>query len=324
MANKKAFWTQPEGITGGLFLAAMIAGLGYLAMAVLPPLLVIMQSTLYLAILSGFIGLVAYMAMDSRARNLVGNTYKSSMRWITGFFVKMDPISILNSYLDDLAENITQLSGQIGELRGQMRSLESIIEKNTANINKNLLLAEKARAQGDRKSLVIATRKAGRLKESNAKYAILEKQMKHFYKVLTRMYEHSEILHEDTQDQVAIKEVEYRAIRASRSAMEGAKNVISGSSKKELFDQSMQAILDDVSQKTGEMERFMDLSKNFMDTMDLQNAEFESEGLELLDNFESSLLKDTGLDLNQKPKRVKEKLRREDDDESENIYDGLF
>ena len=86
----------------------------------------------------------------------------------------------------------------------------------------------------------------------------------------------------------------------------------------------MQAILDDVSQKTGEMERFMDLSKNFMDTMDLQNAEFESEGLELLDNFESSLLKDTGLDLNQKPKRVKEKLRREDDDESENIYDGLF
>lgn len=322
MANKKAFWTRPEGITGGLFLGAIIAGLGYLALAVLPPLLVIMQSTLYLALLSGFVGLVAFMLMDGRARSIVSNAYQSSMRWITSFFVKMDPISILHGYLESLAENITELSGQIGELRGQMRNLDGIIDANTSAINKNLLLAEKARANGDRKSLVIATRKAGRLKESNAKYAVLDKQMKHLYKILTRMYEHSEILHEDTQDQVAIKEVEYRAIRASRSAMEGAKNVISGSSKKELFERSMQAILDDVSQKTGEMERFMDLSKNFMDTMDLQNAEFESEGLELLDSFESSLLDDTHLDLNKKPERVKEKLRR--DEEDENIYDGLF
>ncbi len=322
MTKKKSFWTQPEGVTGGIFLAAIIAGLAYLAVAVLPPLVVILQSTLYLAILAGVVGVIAYMAMDSRARNLVSNAYQSSMRWITSFFVKMDPISILHSYLDDLAENITELSGQIGELRGQMRSLEGIIKKNKADINKNLLLAEKARAQGDRKSLVVATRKAGRLKESNAKYAVLDKQMKHLYKILTRMYEHAEILHEDTQDQVAIKEAEYKAIRASRSAMEGAKNVISGSSKKELFDRSMQAILDDVSQKTGEMERFMDLSKNFMDTMDLQNAEFESEGLELLDNFESSIVKDAELDLNQKPERIKEKLRREDDDE--NVYDGLF
>lgn len=322
MAKKKSFWTQPEGVTGGIFLAAMIAGLAYVAVAVLPPLVVILQSTLYLAILAGVVGVIAYMAMDSRARSLVSNAYQSAMRWITGIFVKMDPISILHSYLDDLAANITELSGQIGELRGQMRNLEAIIKKNTADINKNLLLAEKARANGDRKSLVIATRKAGRLKESNAKYAILDKQMKHLYQILTRMYEHSEILHEDTQDQIAIKEVEYKAIRASRSAMEGAKNVISGSSKKELFEQSMQAILEDVAQKTGEMERFMDLSKSFMDTMDLQNAEFESEGLELLDSFESSLLKDTPLDLNQKPQKVKEKLRREDDDE--NIYDELF
>ncbi len=322
MAKKKAFWTRPEGVTGGIFLAAIIAGFAYLAVAVLPSLAEILQNTLYLAILAGVVGGIAYLAMDSRARNLVKNAYQSSMRWITGFFVKMDPISILHGYLDDLAENITELSGQIGELRGQMRNLEAIIKKNTADINKNLLLAEKARAQNDRKSLVIATRKAGRLKESNAKYAVLDKQMKHFYQILTRMYEHSEILHEDTQDQIAIKEVEYKAIRASRSAMEGAKNVISGSSKKELFEQSMKAIMEDVSQKTGEMERFMDLSKNFMDTMDLQNAEFESEGLALLDSFESSLLDDAALDLNRKPERVKKKLRRDEDDE--NVYDGLF
>lgn len=320
MAKRNAFWNKPEGVTGAIFLVGLLAGFAYLALNVFPPLIVIMQSTLYLGLLLGVLGVVIYTILDSNARNIVSNAYMSVMRGITSFFVKMDPIAVLRDYLKDLAANITELSAQIGELRGQMRSLNDIIEQNKAGINSNLLLAEKARASGDKKALIIATRKAGRLKESNGKYAILEKQMKQLYKILTRMYEHSEILHEDVQDQVAIKEIEYKAIRASHNAMKGAKNVISGSSKKEMFDLSMKAILEDVSQKTGEMERFMDLSKNFMDTVDIQNAEFESEGLELLERFESSLLKDT-LDLDQKPRRVKEKLRRDDDD---NVYEGLF
>ena len=323
MARNKAFWKKPEGLTGALFLAAILAGLGYLGLNVLPSISMILQNTLYLGLSLAALGAVIYVALDSRARSLISNAYMSVMRAITGIFIKMDPISVLRSYLDDLAENINELSKQIGELRGQMRSLNEIIEKNKADINKHLILAEKMRAAGNKKDLIIASRKAGRLQESNKKYAVLEQQMQHLYKILTRMYEHAEILHEDTQDQIAIKELEYKAIRASRSAMEGAKNVISGSSKKELFDQSMKHIMEDVSRKTGEMERFMDLSKNFMDTMDLQNAEFEFEGLELLDNFESSLLDESPLDLNQKRKPEADKLRR-DAEENRNEYDSLF
>jgi hypothetical protein len=48
----------------------------------------------------------------------------------------------------------------------------------------------------------------------------------------------------------------------------------------------MEAIADDVSMKIGEMERFMDLSSNFMDSIDLQNGVFEEEGLKMLDKWE--------------------------------------
>jgi hypothetical protein len=49
---------------------------------------------------------------------------------------------------------------------------------------------------------------------------------------------------------------------------------------------ALEAIAEDVSQKIGEMERFMDLSTSFMDSVDLQNGIFEEEGLALLEKWE--------------------------------------
>ena len=53
-----------------------------------------------------------------------------------------------------------------------------------------------------------------------------------------------------------------------------------------MFDQALEAIADDVSKKVGEMERFMEMSSNFMDSMDLQNGIFEEEGIKMLEKWE--------------------------------------
>jgi hypothetical protein len=47
---------------------------------------------------------------------------------------------------------------------------------------------------------------------------------------------------------------------------------------------ALEAMAEDVGQKVGEMERFMDVSRNFMDSIDLQNGVFEEEGLAMLEN----------------------------------------
>lgn len=54
-----------------------------------------------------------------------------------------------------------------------------------------------------------------------------------------------------------------------------------------MFDQALEAVADDVSQKVGEMERFMELSDNFMKSIDLQNGVFEEEGLKMLEKWET-------------------------------------
>jgi hypothetical protein len=142
------------------------------------------------------------------------------------------------------------------------------------------------------------------------------------------MYSNSEILLEDTKDQVKLKEEERKAIRASHSAMKSAMSIISGNSdKRAMFDQALEVIADDVAMKVGEMERFMEMSSSFMESVDLQNGVFEDQGMQMLEEWEknSTLMllggnkADDKLDINA-PR--KEALPRTE--EKKSSYDNLF
>jgi len=283
----KSFWQRPEGVTGALFLGGLLIGGGWLLAKFLPALINLAQNGLYLGVLGMALAALVYVAIDPKTRNLVWYMYKSVMRWITGIFVQIDPIGILKSYVEDLKENLAKMNKQIALLRGQMHKLNEIIRTNQRDIQNNLSLASKAKESEHQALVVLKSRKAGRLKESNMKLEDLYRKMEILYRVLTKMYENSEILLEDIQDQVKVKEQERRAIHASHSAMKSAMNIISGNSdQRYMFDMALEAIADDVSQKVGEMERFMEMSSNFMASVDLQNGVFEEEGLAMLEKWE--------------------------------------
>ena len=281
----KSFWQRPEGVTGAIFLGALILGGGYLL--TLLPIAAILSNTLFLAGSLMALAAVIYVALDSKARGLIGYMYKSVMRSITGLFVQIDPIGILKSYVDDLKKNLRNMNKQIGKLRGQMHKLRELIHNNKKQIQTNITLASRAKESNKQAEMILKSRKAGRLKESNAKLETLYKKMEVLYRVLTKMYENSEILLEDVKDQVMLKEQERKAMHASHSAMKSAMSVIKGDKdKRVMFDMALEKVADDVSQKVGEMERFMDMSSTFMESVDLQNGVFEDEGMKMLEKWE--------------------------------------
>lgn len=285
--NTKSFWQRPEGKTGMLGLAAIAGGAGFLLYKALPYLITLVENTLYLGFLLLVLGALVYLVMDPKIRNLVFYLYKSFVRWITGLFIQIDPIGILKSYVDDLKNNLKNMSKQLGIVKGQMHRLKTIMDENEKTIASNLKLASKAKEVDKKAIMMLKSRKAGRLKESNLRLDELYKKLELLYRVLIKMYENSEIMLEDIEDQILVKEQERKAIRASHSAMKSAMNIIAGNSdKREMFDQALEAIADDVSMKIGEMERFMELSSSFMQSIDLQNGVFEEEGLELLEKWE--------------------------------------
>ncbi len=322
----KTFWQKPEGVTGAIFLLALLAGGGYLIATFGSVLLGFAGNVLYLSFMLMGLAAIVYMVLDPKTRAMVGYMYKSVMRAITGLFVTIDPIGILKNYVDDLQDNLRKMSSQIGKLKGQMRNLQGIMEGNSKEIEKSLQLASVAQKQGKQQQVILSTRKAARLKESNGKYKKLHSKMEIMHRILGKMYQNSEILLEDTKDQVQLKEQEYKAIKASHSAMKSAMSVISGDpDKRAMFDQALEHIADDVAGKVGEMEQFMDMSANVMSSIDLQNGVFEEQGMKMLEEMEkqsSLLLEDTGtLDLNEPVARPEP---RTSSGTSDNQYDNLF
>lgn len=331
----KSFWTKPEGVTGALFLLGIIGGAGFLVFNLLPAIIGLTSSLIGLAGIITVLGLVIYMILDSKARTLISYMYKSLMRWVTGLFIEINPIAILKNYVEDMTANLKKMNKQILKLRGQMHKLKELILNNERDISAHLNEANEAKKVENRPEVIIKSRKAGRLKESNMKYDQLYRKMEVMYRVLKKMYDNSSILKEDVADQVEIKEQELKAMRASHSAMASAMSVIKGDGdKRAMFEMALEAVTDDVSNKVGEMERFMEMSENFMNSIDLQNGIFEEEGLKMLEQWEKEnslilldekdglLLEDGSskdrLDLNEQmvsKERVAERV---------NQYDNLF
>jgi len=309
----------------------LLVGGGYLLYTALPAIIALTSNILYLSLLLMALAAVVYVVLDPKMRNLVWYMYKSVMRKITGLFVQIDPIGILKSYVEELENNLVKMRKQIGTIRGQMRKMQNLMEKNSKEIENNLKLAAAARDAGKDKQMLLSSRKAARLKETNAKYDTLHKKMEVLYRILNKMHQNSEILLEDTRDQVQLKEQERKAIRASHSAMKSAMSVISGDpDKRAMFDAAMEAIADDVANKVGEMERFMEISSDIMDSVDLKNGIFAEEGMKMLEEWEEKstlLLMDGGsmtddtLDLNDPIARPEKQEQR---NTSGKDYDSLF
>lgn len=283
----KTFWQRPEGVTGILVLSLLAIGGGLAVLANLTAIIAALQVTVNLVIFLMVLAALLYVAFDPKMRALVSYSYKSVMRWVTGLFVQIDPIGILKGYVEHLQDNLRNMNKQMNKLRGQMHQLNEVIVNNKREIQSNLQLASQAKDSNNQAQMVLKSRKAGRLQESNVRLDTLYKKMEVMYRVLKRMYENSEVMMEDIKDQVELKEQERKAIHASTSAMRSAMSIIKGDKdKRAMFDEALEAVAEDVSQKVGEMERFMEVSSSFMDSIDLQNGVFEEEGLEMLEKWE--------------------------------------
>lgn len=287
VSTKKSFWKRPEGVTGLIFLIALLAGGAFVVSTFWTFISGFLATTIGLVVSLAVLGAILFAVLDPRTRALLGYMYKSAMRGLTSMFVNIDPIGILKSYVEELGKNLQEMRKQIGKLRGQIRHLKTLVETNETEIKKQLQLAQLAKKTGKNQQMILSSRRAARLRESNQKYGVLLTKMDVLSRVLNKMHDNSEVLLEDTKDQVSLRIEERKAIRASHGAMQSAMSVINGNpDQRAMFDAAMEGIAEDVANKVGEMERMMELSNDFMSSVDLQNGVFADEGLRMLEEWE--------------------------------------
>jgi phage shock protein A len=283
----KTFWQRPEGKMGAFVLIILTILLIIFAVPVFTFIISLLQNVITTILLFLVVGILLYVILDPKFRNLVWYMYKSFMRWVAGIFVQIDPIKILETYIEYLYKSLNQMNEHIAKLKGQVSKLRMVIEKNREEMEQSLKIAEQAKKKGDMELVAINTRQYGRLKETNERYMALLGKMELLYKVLSKIHKNSGYLIQDTENEVRMRKQEYQAIKAGHSAMKRAMSIIQGDpDKKMMFDMATEVIVEDVHNKIGEMERFIELSGSFIDSVDLQNGIYEQEGIELLEKME--------------------------------------
>ncbi len=285
--KKKSFWRRPEGKLGAFFLGAGAAALAVYHVPLFNFITGLLKGTISTIALGAAVFALLYAIFDKRVRNLVWYMYKNLMRKITGLFVQIDPIKILENYIEYLKKNMRKMDTHITQLKGQISQLKTYILKNRREMEHSIKLAEQAKKQGKNELITVNTRQYGRLKETNERYQKLLDKMLVLYKVLNKIHVNSGYLIQDTENDVRMRKQELKAIKTSHSAMKRAMSIIQGDPDKKLvFDMATETVVEDIHGKIGEMERFIEVSGNFIDSIDLQNGVYEQEGLEILERFE--------------------------------------
>lgn len=281
----KSFWERKEGTTG-IFIGIPLVVAGLFGLyKILLWIITLFDNLLHAIFLGISIFAIAFLIADKRFRDLIWNMYKSAMRGITRIFVEIDPIGVLNNYVDKLKNNARNMDEQIGNLKGELRNLANQIESNEAQKKNELGLAKQAQAQQKQAMVTLKTRNAGRLENSNLTLQRLYTKMELLYRVLSKMYETCLILIEDLSQEVKVRTTERNSINAAYKAYQGAAKILQGQNK-EMFDMSMDFLVEDAGRKVGEIEHFMEVSKNFLSSIDLQNGVYEEQGLQMLEKWE--------------------------------------
>lgn len=285
--SAKSFWKKPEGKLGMIGLAALAVGALWGFNSMLPTLIQLMKNTYTALGLAAGLFVIISLLLNNRFRTTLWYLYKGFVRSVTSFIVELDPIKILESYVENIKEKIVKMDEQLTDLKGQIGGLGQKLEKKQKEWKLEMDRAEQAKKIDRKAEVTLHARQAGRLEDTIKNISTLHKKMEVIYKVLNQMKYYSEIMVKDTENDVVNRKDEREAMSKSHSVMKSALSIIQGNSdKKMLFDQAMEIVVDDIGQKIGEMDRMLEASTDFINSVDLDNAVYEERGLKMLEEFE--------------------------------------
>ena len=284
--GQKSFWEKPEGVTGMLFTGGLIIGVGWILYHFLPYIIELLQNTITAIALGLVTAGLLYVIFNNKVQNLLSFFFKVAMKKITSVFVTINPIAIIKVYIDELRKRREKMNTQITMLKGQKGQLTQAITENQRAIEKEMGLAASAERQGNKAQVTLHTREAARQRDSNSRLIPLQEKLEALYRFFNKIYENSGYMIQDMSSEVKVREKEYEAIKAGHSVMKSALSIFKGTDDQKLmFDEAMEFISNDMGNKLGEMERFMDESEEFISTIDIQNGMYQEDGLKMLEKW---------------------------------------
>ena len=212
--------------------------------------------------------------------------YKTLCKKITSAFIKMDPLSFMDRYVDYLRIKKKALEEQIRSLNADKISLEREIATLKQNVLQYMRAAEAARKQKDEDQAAHEAGMASTDKQSVELYIPIYQKMDANLVFLNKLNENWGRSIESLSHTVERKRKEYTMLAKTAKALNKASEFAKGDTEaNRIYNESVKQLELAVSQKISYIEDFMNSSKGAMKSMDLEKQMYNDEGLELLDQY---------------------------------------
>lgn len=285
------FWKRPEGKLGAVVGVALAALFGYGLFLILPFLVTMAANTFVLALYAlGIAGLFYVTVLDSSLRNLLVNFYKRFIRALYILSFNVDPVGGLKERIKELRTNNAVARQRVGEMNGQAELVKKTIEDNRQVIDRGLRIMEAAKNSDQPDRAHAESVKVGLAKNANLPLEALHARIVRSMDQLKDIIRKSEIQVDVLDTAVQIKERSYKVSKSSRSALRAAMEALRGDTEKNSrFQDNMDWVDEFVANVAGEMESTLDLNKDALDSIDLEQQSWSDEAFKMLEERQSSV-----------------------------------
>lgn len=278
----KSYWNRPGGKFGILMGIGIAMVIGYFA---LPILTAIVWNTLNFGIAMVCLAMFLYVVTNRNLRLGLFYFYEILIKKFVGLVIELDPFIIAEDYLNDMREQREKLHEQSIEVDTQKEKINLKIKEKQNEINKLMLKAQVAKEQNLLPELGNATRQIGRLNDYITQLTPIYDNLSRIGDYLTKIYKNSAYLIEDAKNELELKKDLYKSVTSGNKALSSAMKIFKGDPEKKLLvEQSMEFLKEDIAHKLANMKKSIVYSAEFVQSIDLDNATYEKEGLKLLES----------------------------------------
>jgi hypothetical protein len=214
--------------------------------------------------------------------------YEILMKKLVGLVIELDPFIIAEDYISDMQKQREKLFEQSIDVDAQKEKIDIKLVEKEKEMNQMLSKAKAAKDNNMMQELGNATRQVARINEYIKQLAPIRDSLAKIGDYLTKVHKNSGYLIEDARNELDLKKDLYKSVTSGNKALSSALKIFNGDPEKKLMvEQSMEYLKDDIAGKLASMKKAISYSSDFMKSIDLDNATFELQGLQMLETYDS-------------------------------------
>jgi len=282
-------WDKPGGKLGiavaGLLGAAALIGL----YKILPFLIKMATNILTLGLLCLLIAGLLWLITNKDFRRMLSVGYFMLMRKLTGIFIEIDPIAIVQRRVMILKKKMEDIQKLLGKLNGTIKESERKLKDRTAEFESEVQKVKIYNEQGKSASMEaqVSNRQVVRLQELINTYKENLTQSNKWYEILTKLYQMAQLTVNDTESEVEIRTEQFEQIKKQHSTFKSIMSVFKGDPDEvALFNNAMDYMAKDINDKLGEMEFIINSADGLMDKYEMGKILSSKQADEIISRYD--------------------------------------